>query len=84
LDVIENFKLSAGSGIYLLTSKVDALNNPVESEQISTGSLISASYLTPLTNTLSLGGEIKYYLINKIEDGSLNFQVSLQYKFLVY
>jgi hypothetical protein len=84
MELFENFKLSVGSGMFLLTSKVDALGNPVNSNQVSTGVLGSASYYYPLSHTISLGGEIKYYLINKIEDGSLNFQFSLQYRFLTY
>jgi hypothetical protein len=84
MEIFENFKLSIGSGIFILTSKVDALNNPVQSDLVSTGTLASGSYYYPLSRTISLGGEIKYYLINKIEDGSLNLQFSLQYKFLTY
>jgi len=84
MELFENFKLSIGSGMFLLTSKVDALGNLVNSNQVSTGVLASGSYYYPLSHTISLGGEIKYYLINKIEDGDLNFQVSLQYRFLTY
>ena len=84
MELFENLKLSFGSGIFLLTSKVDVLGNPVNSLQISTGSLVSGSYYYPISHSISLGGEIKYYLINKIEDGDLNFQVSLQYRFLTY
>ena len=84
MELFENFKLSVGSGIFLLTSKVDALGNPVNSEQVSTGVLGSVSYYHPLSQTISLGGEIKYYLINKIEDGDLTLQLSLQYRFLTY
>ena len=84
MELFKNFKLSVGSGMFLLTSKVDALGNPVNSNQVSTGVFGSASYYHPLSHTISLGGEIKYYLINKIEDGSLNFQLSLQYRFLTY
>jgi hypothetical protein len=84
MELFENFKLSFGSGIFLLTSKVDALGNPVNSNQVSTGVLGSASYFYPLSHTISLGGEIKYYLINKIEDGDLTLQFSLQYRFLTY
>ena len=84
MELFENFKLSFGSGMFLLTSKVDALGNPVNSNQVSTGVLGSASYYYPLSHTISLGGEIKYYLINKIEDGDLTLQFSLQYRFLTY
>ena len=84
MELFEKFKISVGSGIFLLTSKVDALGNPVNSNQVSTGVLGSASYFYPISHTLSLGGEIKYYLINKIEDGDLTLQFSLQYRFLTY
>ena len=84
MELFKNFKLSFGSGMFLLTSKVDALGNPVNSNQVSTGVLGSASYYYPLSRSISLGGEIKYYLINKIEDGDLTLQFSLQYRFLTY
>jgi hypothetical protein len=84
MELFENFKLSVGSGMFLLTSKVDVLGNPVNSNQVSTGVLGSASYYHPLSHTISLGGEIKYYLINKIEDGDLTLQFSFQYKFFTY
>jgi len=84
MEIFENLKISVGSGIFILTSKVDALNNPVQSDLVSTGVLASGSYYYPLSGIISLGGEIKYYLINKIEDGSLNFQFSLQYRFFTY
>ncbi len=84
MELFENFKLSVGSGMFLLTSKVDVLGNPVNSSQVSTGVLGSASYYYPLSHTISLGGEIKYYLINKLEDGDLTLQFSLQYSFLIY
>ena len=84
MELFENLKLSIGSGIFLLTSKVDALGNQVNSNQVSTGVLASGSYYYPLSHTIFIGGELKYFLINKIEDGDLNFQFSLQYRFLTY
>jgi hypothetical protein len=84
MKIINNLKLSIGSGIFIITSKVDSLNNPVSSDLVSTGILIGGSYLYPVSSFISLGGEIKYYHINKIEDGGLNFQVSLQYRFITY
>jgi hypothetical protein len=84
MELFENFKLSIGSGIFILLSNVDALNNPVNSNQVSTGVLAAGSYLHPVSHTISLGGEAKYYFINKIEDGDLTLQFSLQYRFLTY
>jgi hypothetical protein len=82
MELFENFKLSFGSGIFILTSRVDALGNQVYSEQVSTGVLGSAAYYYPLSRTISLGGEIKYYLINKIEDGDLTLQFLFNTNFL--
>ena len=84
MKIIDNFKLSGGSGMFILYSRVDAINNPVISSQLSTGSYIAANYLHPLSDLIALGGEIKFYYINKIEDGELTLQISLQYKFLSY
>ncbi|MGD8307540.1 MAG: hypothetical protein PVF17_12860, partial [Ignavibacteria bacterium] len=84
MKIIHNLKLSVGSGVYLLYSQVDALDNPVKTSQLSTGSYFAASYFRNLSGKLSLGGEVKYFYINKIEDGDLTFQIALQYKILSY
>jgi len=84
MEIFNNLKLSIGSGIFILLSNVDVLNNLVNSNQVSTGVLAGGSYLYPISHTISLGGEVKYYHINKIEDGDLTLQFSLQYRFLTY
>ena len=84
MKIIDNFKLSVGSGMYILYSHVEALDNPVTTSQLSTGSYFAATYFHKLSGIFSLGGELKYYYINKIEDGDLSLQIALQYKFLTY
>jgi hypothetical protein len=84
MRIFENIKLSVGSGMFILYSNVDAMNTPVTNSQLSTGSYFAANYFRTLSGFVSLGGEIKYFYINKIEDGNLTFQLSLQYKFLIY
>lgn len=84
MKIIHNFKLSVGSGMFILYSHVDAMDNPVITSQLSTGSYFSANYFHQLSGKLFLGGEIKYFYINKIEDGDLLFQIALQYKLLTY
>lgn len=84
MKIIDNFKLSVGSGMFILYSQIDAINNPVKSSQLSTGSYFAVNYFYPLTDILFIGGELKYYYINKIEDGDLSLQIALQYKFLTY
>lgn len=84
MKIIKNFKLSIGSGLLILGSSVDALGNPVSSSQTSTGAFGAASYLYPLSKMFFLGGELKYYYINKIENGDLTLQLMLRVNLLSY
>jgi len=84
MRIVDNFKLSVGSGMFILFSHVDAVNNPVISSQLSTGSYFGANYYYRLSDILSLGGEVKYYYIHKIEDGALTMQLAARIKLLSY
>jgi len=59
MNIIDRFDISVGSGPYILYSTVDSHNNKVTSSEINTGFLISGTYLRPLNNSISLGGELK-------------------------
>ena len=84
MKIVENFKLSIGSGLLILNSSVDALGNPVSSSQTSTGAFGAASYLYPLSRMFYLGGEVKYTYINKIENGDLSLELMLRVNLLSY
>lgn len=84
MKIVENFKLSIGSGLLILGSSVDALGNSVSSSQTSTGAFGAASYLYPLSKMFFLGGELKYFYINKIENGDLSLQLMLWVNLLSY
>jgi hypothetical protein len=84
MNIYEGFDLCIGSGPYLLYSTVESHNNKVTSTEINSGFLMSGRYLHPINNSISIGGELKYNYVNKINDGSLSLQFLLRYHILEY
>lgn len=84
MEIFENFELNIGNGFYSLTSTVDSYGNKVSSTQLSTGLLVSGSYYYALNESLSLGGEVKWNYVQKINDGSLSLQFLIKYAIVRY
>jgi hypothetical protein len=80
---LPNFELKFSSGIYLLYNRGNAFGD-INNSQISIGYTGAATYLHPLNEKLSLGGELKYSYISKIQDANISVQVVFSYKFLSY
>jgi hypothetical protein len=76
------FKFS--SGVFLLYNTGEAFGDKIKSSQISIGFPGAATYLHPLNDIFSIGGELKYYYVSKIQDADLSLQVVFAYKFLEY
>ena len=84
MKIIDQFQINLGSGLYMLYSTVDSHNNKVTSTQVSSGFMLSGSYSYPLNNSVSLGGELKWNYVNKINDGSLSLQFVFKYVLVEY
>ena len=84
MKIMEGLNITAGTSLYILTSHADSHGNKVSGTDFSTGSLISLTYIKPLSRNLSLGGEMKYNFVNKIQDGSLSLSAVLKYTLLEY
>jgi hypothetical protein len=84
MKIIEGLNINGGTSIYFLNSHADSHGNEVTSSDVSTGSLLSLTYIRPLSKNIALGGEIRYNFVNKIQDGSLSLQAVLKYKLLEY
>lgn len=84
MKIIDQVQINLGTGLYILYSTVDSHNNKVTSSQVSSGFMLSGSYSYPLNNSFSLGGELKWNYVNKINDGSLSLQFVLKYVLVEY
>ena len=84
MNVYPRFDINVGLGPYILYSVADSHNNIAASTSTNTGFLASGSYLHPINNSISLGGELKYSYINKINDSNLSLQFVFKYTLLEY
>lgn len=84
MELFDNLEVSSGVGVYFLFSEINSYNNKVSSSVFSNGYHASLSYFQPLSLDVSIGGELKYYYLSKIEDADLALQLVLKYNFLEY
>lgn len=84
MELFDNLEVSSGVGVYFLFSKINSFGNEVSSSVFSNGYYGSIAYFHPLNRDLSIGGELKYYYLSKIEDADLTIQLVVKYNFLEY
>ena len=82
MRITPNIKLIAGSGMFLLSNNGTAFGDALESSQISIGAHAGIAYVHPLTDLISIGGELQYSYYSKIQDQTFALQFILVYKFL--
>lgn len=82
MKVTPNIKLNAGTGVYLLFNSGNIFGDNLESNQLSIGAHAGVSYLYPINNSVSLGGELLYSYFSKIQDQTFALQFLFVYKFL--
>jgi len=82
MEIIPSFEIIAGLGATFLNSSFESFGLKTESTQLSTSQFVSAQYSYALNKKFSLGSELRFYRINKIEDSTLSLQIILGYKLL--
>jgi len=82
MQITPSINISGGFGPSLLKTSFDAFGWHTKSTQVSTSYYVASSFNYPLNKKLSLGGELRWYRIQKIEDGTLSFQITLGYRLL--
>jgi hypothetical protein len=80
MKITPEINLSAGVGPSFLNTSFDAFGWHTESTQISTSYYVATSYHHPLNDQLTIGGELRWYRIQKIEDGTLSLQLTFGYR----
>lgn len=81
-ESIPHLNILFAPGIFILYNRGEAFNEEIKSSQISNGFTSGISYLQPISDFISIGGEIKYSQIAKIQDSDITIQFMLSYKFL--
>jgi len=82
MQVSSNIEIFIGSGPTFLYTAFDSFGIEAKSTQISTSYIVGGTYTRRITDKIKLGGELKYYRINKIEDGTLTLQFMFVYELL--
>jgi hypothetical protein len=67
---------------YLLYSHTSSFGNSVYGTMLSIGFSAALSYMWPINDDWSIGGELKWYQIEKSNDRNGMFQVVISYQFL--
>jgi opacity protein-like surface antigen len=80
MQIIHNLEIFAGIGTTFLKTSFKSFGVEVNSTQLSTSYIIGGTYTYDIADKIKLGGELKYYRINKIEDGTLTLQFMFVYK----
>jgi len=78
MKITPNIKLSAGTGMYLLYNSGKIFEDEIVSNQLSIGANAGASYIYPINNSISIGCELQYAYISKLQDQT----VSLKFLFI--
>jgi hypothetical protein len=84
MKVAPNVKLTAGTGTHLLYNSGELFGDQIESNQISIGAHAGVSYTYPINNSISIGGELMYSYISKLQDQTIAIQFIFVYDFLRY
>ena len=83
-ETLPNFELKGGGGAYFMFNYGELYGSSIYSSVFSLGYHAGVSYLQPLNNDISIGGEIKYFYISKLQDSDLSFMFLISYKFLTW
>jgi hypothetical protein len=84
MKVAPNVKLTAGTGMHLLYNSGEIFGDKIQSNQISIGAHAGVAYTYPINNSMSIGGELIYSYISKLQDQTIAIQFLFVYDFLKY
>jgi hypothetical protein len=82
MRVTDEIKIRGGSGMYLLSNSGEIFGETLESSQISIGMQCGASYATPVGKDMSIGAEVKWSYISKIQESTIGIQFLFIYDLL--
>ncbi len=84
MKITDDLKIRGGTGVYLLTNHGDMFGSALESSLISIGMQVGVSYARPVGRDISLGAELKYSYISKLQDQTVALQFLFIYNLLEF
>lgn len=82
MPLTERIDVYAGMGSFLLYSNTESFGSNVTASAMSVGFSLGVSYMTPLEGDWGIGGELKWYHLDKFSDDTITLQVMVSYRFL--
>lgn len=82
MPITDRLEVLAATGSYLLYSNTESFGSRVTSSALSIGFAIGLSYMTPVKRDWGVGGEIKWYHMDKFDDDNIVLQVMVSFRFL--
>lgn len=79
---LPDFELKGGSGAFFMFNYGELFGSSIYSSVFSLGYIVGASYIHTVHEDISIGGEIKYFYISKLQDSNLTLQFLFSYNFL--
>ena len=70
------------TGSFLLSSRTESFSSKVTTSTLSVGFGVGLSYMAPLDTDWDIGGEIKWYHMDKFDDDNITLQVMVSFRFL--
>ena len=80
MQLTSDLEIFAGIGPTFLYTSFESFGFKAKATQISTSYIVGGTYTHDISPKIKLGGELKYYRINKIEDGTITLQFIFVYK----
>ncbi|MBK7629431.1 MAG: hypothetical protein IPJ23_01680 [Ignavibacteriales bacterium] len=81
-ESLPNLEVKFGPGVFLLYNRGEVFNEKIKNSLISIGMTTGVTYMHPLSEDISIGGELKYQNISKMQDSDFAIQIMFSYKFL--
>ncbi len=82
MPITDHLAVFVEPGSYLLYSTTESFGTKVTSTALSVGYALALTYLSPLDADWSIGGELKWYHMDKFSDDNIILQVMVSYRFL--
>ncbi|HVF81738.1 MAG TPA: hypothetical protein VM884_07380 [Flavisolibacter sp.] len=81
MSLKSRINIFAGTGLYILNTKLDYAGK-VNSNKLSSGWMLAASYIYPIGKMVGLGTEVKWLYATETSNGSVCGQLQLVWRFL--
>jgi len=84
MSPFDNLDVYVGGGSAFLSSDAESFGSTSATSSLSGGAMAAVSYMRPLSDAWSIGGEAKWLYFDKYDDMVVSLQVMVSFRFLEY